>query len=198
MTQWIGFLPPPPPLYYGQKDMFWVGLATLCSGLVCALVSLLFPTKEKNSTKMLKVLAALALVVLLVLICISIAYNQRRSKWTFSLQGESVPVLMGDRYKSAALADSKTPGIDKQTLFMDFGLKSSDVWTESGLRRRQLRLGIIYLSASVAGGVCFSLAAWIVITFTSRAWRTQAGGRAPQRKPEHLSRRSRSGRKKNR
>ena len=195
MTQWIPFLKPPPPLYYGEKEMFWLALATVCSGLVCALVFILLPAEKEKSTKTVTVLAVLTVVVLLVLVVISIAYNQQRSSWTFtSLQGESV--LIGEQYTDAALADSKTPGINIKTLFMDFGEQSRDIWMKSGLQRRQRRLGIIYLFASVTGGVCLSLAAWVVITFTSKTLQTQAGSRAPQRNSEHSPRRSRSGRKK--
>jgi hypothetical protein len=83
------------------------------------------------------VLGILTLLALLVFVVVSIAYNQQRSKWTFTFQGEWV--LIGDRYTDAARVDSRTPGINKDILFKDFGEKSTDVWTENGLQREVLQ-----------------------------------------------------------
>jgi hypothetical protein len=175
MTKWVGFLASPPPLHYGEKETFWLALATICCGVVCALIFLFLPWKKKTAAKLQVVLGILTLLALIVFVVVSIAYNQQRSKWTFSFQGEWV--LIGDRYTDAARVDSRTPGINKDILFKDFGEKSTDVWTENGLQRRQLRLGVIYISASVIGGICFSLAAWVVLLFATKSSQKRAAAK---------------------
>ena len=161
MTKWVGFLKPPPPIYYGQSGDFWLPLATICTGVTCALILLFLPSKRPRASKPKGTLALITFVMLVGFFLISIAYDQQRSKWTFTFQGETV--LIGGRYTEAGKADSKTPGISKDILLKDFGYHSDEIWTQEGLQRRQRRLGIIYVSAAVIGGLCFSLAAWVAL-----------------------------------
>jgi hypothetical protein len=180
MTKWVGFLPPPPPLEFGEKESFWLSLATVCTGVVCAVVFLFLPWKKGTTTQPRAALAILTLVVLTVFVVVSIAYEQQRSKWTFNFQGASV--LVGDRYTEAGKADAKTPGITLPILLHDFGDSSYEVWTETGLQRRQLRLGLIYVFASVIGGACFALAAWVVLRFAAENANRTSQSRRPSMK----------------
>jgi hypothetical protein len=165
ITKWTGFLKPPPPIYYGQSADFWLPLATVCTGVTCALTLLFLSSKRIRAAKLKGLLGLTTFIVLVVLFLTSIAYDQQRSKWTFTLQGETV--LIGDRYTEAGKADSKTPGISKDILLKDFGYHSDEVWMQKGLQRRQMRLGICYALAAVIGGICFSLAAWVVLNSIS-------------------------------
>jgi hypothetical protein len=172
MTKWVGFLAPPPALHYGEKDGFWLPLATICCGVICALIFLFLPWRKKTTAQLQVVLSVLTLLALIVFVVVSIAYSRQRSLWTFMVKSETV--LIGDRYTDAARSDSKTPGINVNILFEDFGEKSIDVWTQGGLQRRWLRLGVIYISASVIGGICFSLAAWVALLFATKSSQTRA------------------------
>lgn len=191
MTKWVGFLLPPPPLQFGEKDSFWLPLATVITGVVCAVVFLFLPWKKKTAMQSKVALGVSTLVVVVALLAISIGYEYQRSKWTFSFQGASV--LIGDRYTEPGGVDAKTPGISLPILFHDFGDKSYEVWTEAGLQRRQLRLGAIYLFASLTGGVCFALAAWVVLRFAAENSNKNADARRPSIKahPQKSSRSTR-------
>ena len=182
MTKWVGFLLPPPPLAFGEKDSFWLPLATVCTGVVGAVVFLFLPWKKKGATQSKVALGILTLVVAVAFVGVSIAYQQQRSKWTFSFQGASV--LIGDRHTEAGKIDAKTPGITPPILLHDFGDDSYEVWTKAGLQRRQLRLGVIYVFASLTGGVCFALAAWVVLRFAADYSNQTSQATGPSAKPQ--------------
>jgi hypothetical protein len=170
MTKWAGFLRPPPPLYHNaqssahpQAPDFWLPMVSLCTGVLCAVVLLFLPWK-KHAFKFKVGLAIITVLSVLVFSVLAIVYERQREKWTFEFNGETV--LIGDRYKPAGKAD---PRDGREDWFADFGGNSLDVWTSEGLQRRQLRLGILYLLASLAGGVSFALAAWIVALFAAES-----------------------------
>jgi hypothetical protein len=174
ITKWVGFLTPPPHIYYGRAGDFWLPLATICTGVTCALALLFLPSKRTSASKLKVRLALITFVTLIGFFVISIVYENQKSKWTFTFRGETV--LIGDRYTEAGKADSKRPGISEEILFKDFGYHSLDIWTQQGLQRRYMRLGIIYVSAAVIGGLCFSLAAWIVLNLMNYPNKRGAAG----------------------
>jgi hypothetical protein len=136
-------------------------MVSLCTGVICAIVLLFLPWK-KNRTKFKVGLAILTVLAVLVFAVLATIYERQRSKWTFNYYGETV--LIGDRYTPAGNGD---PRDGREDWFGDFGANSREVWTDNGLQRRQLRLGLLYLSASLAAGISFSLAAWIVALFAA-------------------------------
>jgi hypothetical protein len=179
MTKWAGFLQPPPPLHHyplfpqhQQDPDFWLPMVSVCTGVICAVILLVLPWK-KNQIKFKIGLAILTVIVLVIFVTLSTVYEMKRSKWTFNFYGDTV--LVGDRYTPAGKGD---PRDSRQDWFGDFGGSSGEVWTEDGLWRRQLCLGVLYLSASVFGGICFSLAAWIVALFAVET-RQQSGPTGP-------------------
>jgi hypothetical protein len=162
-TNWVGFLKPPPPISSGQSGDFWLPLAILCTGVTSALILLFVPFKRTKASRVKVPLILVTFAILVAFVVVSIAYDQQRSKWTVTLLGETF--LIGDRYTEAGKSDSKRPGMSNDVLLKDFGFHNDQVWTKKGLQRRQLRLGIIYTSAAMIGGLCFSLAAWLVVSF---------------------------------
>jgi hypothetical protein len=183
MTKWAGFLQPPPPLYHYAPfpkhplaPDFWLPMVSLCTGVICAVVLLFLPWK-KNRTKFKLGLAILAVLIVLFFSVLATVYERQRSKWAFDFNGETV--LIGDRYTPAGKGDRRD---GREDWFADFGGNSRDVWTDEGLQRRQLRLGLLYLCTSIAGGISFALAAWIVALFAAESKQPVSGARQSGRR----------------
>lgn len=170
MTKWAGFLQSPPPFYHypqipkhAQDPDFWLPMVSICTGVISAVVLLFLPWK-KNRTNFKVWLALLTVLAVLAFAILATVYERQRSKWTLNYHGDTV--LIGDRYTLAGRADRRD---GREDWFGDFGGNSRDVWSDDGLQRRQLRLGVLYLCASVSGGISFALAAWIVGLFAAES-----------------------------
>jgi hypothetical protein len=167
VTKWAAFLEPPPPLHYGEKDDFWFFLAATCAGVVPPLIWLFLPWKKVRAANLKLVLGVLTLVVLVGFVLVSVAYHVQRSKWTVTIHSPVdrglVTVLIGDRLTDDAKEELKTPDVKLEDVIKDFGYHTDEIWTQEGLQRRQVRLGMIYLLASATSGVCVALAVWVVL-----------------------------------
>jgi hypothetical protein len=169
VTKWAAFLEPPPPLHYGEKDDFWLFLAATCAGVIPPVIWIFLPWKKSSAVKLKLSLGALTLVVLAAFVLISVAYYFQRSKWTITIPSPvgkgSITVLIGDGLTKDAKEDLRDPGTNLEELIKDYGYHTAEIWTQAGLQRRQVRLGLIYLLASIMSGVCVTLAVWIVFRF---------------------------------
>lgn len=172
VTKWAAFLEPPPPLHYGDKNNFWLVLAATCAGVIPPLIWLSLPWKKARVAKLRLGLGVLTLFVLVVFVLVSVGYYIQRSKWTVTIHSPVehglITVLVGDRLTEDAKQELKTPGIKIEDVIKDFGYHTDEIWTQGGLQRRQVRLGVIYLLASAISAVCVALAVWVVLKLTSK------------------------------
>jgi hypothetical protein len=169
VTKWAAFLEPPPPLHYGEKDDFWLFLAATCAGVIPPLIWIFLPWKKTRAAELRFGLGVLTLLVLVAFVLSSVAYYVQRSNWTVTIKsplGEgSISVLIGDDLTEDGKRKLKALGANLEELIKDYGYHTDEIWTQAGLQKRQLRLGLVYLLASAIGSVCVTLAVWIVLKF---------------------------------
>ena len=164
----LSFLQPPPSLEYHASDgSFWTGLATVCCGVVGAVIWAVLPTKKTTAKKLRVWFGIVTLVFLSGFVFVSLRYVDCRAKWTFEYRGEVV--LIGDEYTEAASKDLQaSPNNTKppRELLADFLQRSNLVWTIDGHERRREALGKLYILCAMCGAICLSLIGWLILRLT--------------------------------
>ena len=149
----IGFLNAP-PRFEGSPD-FVLSFATLCSGLICALV-----LWKKDKVPKLNTVAT-SVVLLLAFVTVSSIYNLQRSMWSVDIGGQSF--LIGDKLTRQAKESEANQTRNAIQFMGDFAFNADMIWEPEGLRWRQLLLGSLYVFSAALLGLWGSSIVLIVL-----------------------------------